>query len=157
MDSDGRRTYCGKTKDTAATTDGGYCRGREQQMLTKRIIPCLDVKGGRVVKGTSFVQLRDAGDPVELASFYYREGADELVFLDIAATPEGRKTMAGVVERISEKVFMPLTVGGGLSTISDVQRLLRAGADKTSINTAAVLNPKFIKRAADKFGSQCIV
>ncbi len=126
-------------------------------MLTKRIIPCLDVKEGRVVKGTSFVHLRDAGDPVELASFYYQEGADELVFLDITATPEGRKTMAGVVERISEKVFMPLTVGGGLSTVSDVQRLLRAGADKVSINTAAVLKPDFIRTAADKFGSQCIV
>ncbi len=126
-------------------------------MLTKRIIPCLDVKDGRVVKGTSFVQLRDAGDPVELASFYYREGADELVLLDIAATPEGRKTMAEVVERISEKVFMPLTVGGGLHTIGDVQRLLRAGADKVSINTAAVLDPRLISRATDKVGSQCIV
>ncbi len=126
-------------------------------MLTKRVIPCLDVKGGRVVKGTSFIQLRDAGDPVELAGFYYQEGADELVFLDIAATPEGRETMADVVERISEKVFIPLTVGGGLRSISDVQRLLRAGADKTSINTAAVLDPKFITRAAAKFGSQCIV
>ncbi|MDO8567492.1 MAG: imidazole glycerol phosphate synthase subunit HisF [Dehalococcoidales bacterium] len=126
-------------------------------MLTKRIIPCLDVKNGRVVKGTSFLQLRDAGDPVELAGMYYREGADELVFLDIAATPEGRKTMAGVVERISEKVFMPLTVGGGLNSIDDIQRLLRAGADKTSINSAAVLDPALISRAADKFGSQCIV
>lgn len=126
-------------------------------MLTKRVIPCLDVKAGRVVKGTSFIQLRDAGDPVELADFYYREGADELVFLDISATPEGRETMADVVERIAEKVFMPLTVGGGLRSIGDVQRLLRAGADKTSINSAAVLEPSFISRAADKFGSQCIV
>jgi cyclase len=126
-------------------------------MLTKRIIPCLDVKDGRVVKGKSFVQLRDAGDPVELASFYYKEGADELVFLDISATPEGRDTMVDVVERISEKVFMPLTVGGGLRSISDMRRMLLAGADKVSINTAAVLKPGLIREAADKFGSQCIV
>ncbi len=126
-------------------------------MLTKRIIPCLDVKGGRVVKGTSFTQLRDAGDPVELASFYYKEGADELVFLDITATPEGRGTMVDVVERISEGVFMPLTVGGGLRTINDMRRMLMAGADKVSVNTAAVLNPHLIRESADKFGSQCIV
>ena len=126
-------------------------------MLTKRIIPCLDVKGGRVVKGTSFVQLRDAGDSVELASFYYREGADELVFLDITATPEGRDTMVDVVERISEEVFMPLTVGGGLHSIADMRRMLMAGADKVSINTAAVLNSSLIRESADKFGSQCIV
>ena len=126
-------------------------------MLTKRIIPCLDVKGGRVVKGTSFVQLRDAGDPVELASFYYQEGADELVFLDITATPEGRDTMVDVVERISEQVFMPLTVGGGLRSISDMRRMLRAGADKVSINTAAVLKPTLIREGAEKFGNQCIV
>jgi cyclase len=126
-------------------------------MLTKRIIPCLDVKGGRVVKGTSFVQLRDAGDPVELASFYYKEGADELVFLDITATPEGRDTMVDVVERISEEVFMPLTVGGGLHSIKDMRRMLLAGADKVSINTAAVLKPNLIREGADKFGSQCIV
>ncbi len=126
-------------------------------MLTKRIIPCLDVKGGRVVKGTSFVQLRDAGDPVELASFYYKEGADELVFLDITATPEERDTMVDVVERISEEVFMPLTVGGGLRSIGDMRRMLLAGADKVSINTAAVLNPNLIREGADKFGSQCIV
>ena len=126
-------------------------------MLTRRIIPCLDVKEGRVVKGTSFVQLRDAGDPVELADFYYKAGADELVFLDITATPEGRQTMAGVVERISEKVFMPLTVGGGLRTIEDIQRLLRAGADKVSLNTSAVLNPYLISEGAERFGSQCMV
>ncbi|MBI2831970.1 MAG: imidazole glycerol phosphate synthase subunit HisF [Chloroflexi bacterium] len=126
-------------------------------MLTKRIIPCLDVKGGRVVKGTSFVQLRDAGDPVELASFYYKEGADELVFLDITATPDGRDTMVDVVERISQKVFMPLTVGGGLRTIDDMRRMLKAGADKVSINSAAVLKPAIIREGADKFGSQCIV
>jgi cyclase len=126
-------------------------------MLTKRIIPCLDVKGGRVVKGKSFVQLRDAGDPVELADFYYKEGADELVFLDITATPEGRDTMVEVVERISEKVFMPLTVGGGLRNITNMRRMLLAGADKVSINTEAVLNPNLIKEGAEKFGSQCIV
>ncbi|MFC1911603.1 imidazole glycerol phosphate synthase subunit HisF [Chloroflexota bacterium] len=126
-------------------------------MLTKRIIPCLDVKGGRVVKGTSFVNLRDAGDPVELAGLYYEEGADELVFLDITATPEGRDTMASVVERISEKVFMPLTVGGGLRTIQDMRRILMAGADKVSINTAAVVKPTLITEGAEKFGSQCIV
>jgi cyclase len=126
-------------------------------MLTKRIIPCLDVKGGRVVKGKSFVQLRDAGDPVERADFYYREGADELVFLDITATPEGRDTMVDVVERISEKVFMPLTVGGGLRNITNMRRMLLAGADKVSINTEAVLNPDLISEGAEKFGSQCIV
>ena len=126
-------------------------------MLTKRIIPCLDVKDGRVVKGKIFVGLRDAGDPVELASFYYKEGADELVFLDITATPEGRDTMVDVVEGISKEVFMPLTVGGGLRSINDMRRMLLAGADKVSINTAAVLNPLLIRESADKFGSQCIV
>lgn len=126
-------------------------------MLTKRIIPCLDVKDGRVVKGTSFVQLRDAGDPVALAAFYYQQGADELVFLDISATPEGRDTLIDVVERISEQVFIPLTVGGGLRTTSDMRRLLKAGADKVSINTAAVLTPQLIQEGAEKFGSQCIV
>ncbi len=126
-------------------------------MLTKRIIPCLDVKNGRVVKGISFVELRDAGDPVELASFYYKEGADELVFLDITATPEGRDTTVNIVERISEKVFMPLTVGGGLRNIKDMRRMLTAGADKVSINTAAVLKPTLITEGANKFGSQCIV
>ena len=126
-------------------------------MLTKRIIPCLDVKDGRVVKGTSFIQLRDAGDPVELAAFYYQQGADELVFLDIRATPEGRDTLVDVVERISEQVFIPLTVGGGLRTTDDMRRLLKAGADKISINTAAVLIPELIQDGAEKFGSQCIV
>jgi cyclase len=126
-------------------------------VLTKRIIPCLDVKGGRVVKGKSFVHLRDAGDPVERADFYYKEGADELVFLDITATPEGRDTMVDVVERISEKVFMPLTVGGGLRNITNMRRMLLAGADKVSINTEAVLKPDLIKEGAEKFGSQCIV
>ncbi len=126
-------------------------------MLTERIIPCLDVKDGRVVKGTSFIHLRDAGDPVELAAFYYQQGADELVFLDISATPEGRDTLADVVERISEQVFIPLTVGGGLRTTGDMRRMLKAGADKVSINTAAVLAPELIQEGAEKFGSQCIV
>lgn len=126
-------------------------------MLAKRIIPCLDVKNGRVVKGMSFTMLRDAGDPVELASFYSREGADELVFLDITATSEGRETVADVVEQISEQVFIPLMVGGGLHSIADMRRMLMAGADKVSINTAAVLNPNLIRESADKFGSQCIV
>ncbi|UCC59764.1 MAG: imidazole glycerol phosphate synthase subunit HisF [Dehalococcoidia bacterium] len=126
-------------------------------MLTKRIIPCLDVTGGRVVKGTSFTELRDAGDPVELAAYYYAQGADELVFLDIGATPEGRETMADVVERVSKQVFIPLTVGGGLRSIDDMRRMLEAGADKTSINTAAVLDPRLITEGAKRFGSQCIV
>jgi len=126
-------------------------------LLTKRIIPCLDVKDGEVVKGTSFVQLRDAGDPVALARRYYRQGADELVFLDITATPEGRDTVVEVVERVSEQVFMPLTVGGGLRNINDMRRMLQAGADKVSINTAAVLQPDLIGEGAVKFGSQCIV
>lgn len=126
-------------------------------MLTKRIIPCLDVTQGRVVKGTSFTHLQDAGDPVELADFYYREGADELVFLDIGATPEGRDIMVDIVEQVSEKVFIPLTVGGGLREIDDMRRMLKAGADKVSINTAAVQNPKLITEGAEKFGSQCIV
>jgi cyclase len=126
-------------------------------MLTKRIIPCLDVKNGRVVKGISFVRLHDAGDPVELAAFYYRQGADELVFLDISATPEGRDTMVDVVERVAKEVFMPLTVGGGLRTTGDMRRMLKAGADKISINTAAVLTPSLIREGANKFGSQCIV
>jgi imidazole glycerol-phosphate synthase subunit HisF len=126
-------------------------------MLTKRIIPCLDVTQGRVVKGTSFTDLRDAGDPVDLAAFYYKEGADELVFLDIGATPEGRDTMVDIVERVSKQVFIPLTVGGGLRSIDDMRRMLKAGADKISVNTAAVLNPELIKEGASRFGSQCIV
>jgi cyclase len=126
-------------------------------MLTKRIIPCLDVTQGRVVKGTSFTNLRDAGDPVELAAFYYREGADELVFLDIGATPEGRDIMVDIVERVSEQVFIPLSVGGGLRNIGDMRRILEAGADKISVNTAAVQSPELISQGAKKFGSQCIV
>jgi len=126
-------------------------------MLTKRIIPCLDVKDGRVVKGVSFVNLRDAGDPVHVAQFYDREGADELCFLDITASHEKRDTILDVVVRTAEQVFMPLTVGGGIRTLEDIRRLLEAGADKVSINTAAVQEPDFVKAAAKRFGSQCIV
>ena len=126
-------------------------------MLAKRIIPCLDVKEGRVVKGINFVNLRDAGDPVENAKIYNDEGADELVFLDITASVEKRKTMVEVVGRVAEKVFMPFTVGGGISSLEDISNLLNAGCDKVSINTAAVKRPEFIKEASDKFGTQCIV
>lgn len=126
-------------------------------MLTIRIIPCLDMTQGRVVKGTSFTDLRDAGDPVEMASFYYSEGADELVFLDIGATPEGRETMVDIVERVSEQVFIPLTVGGGLRSTADMRRMLEAGADKIAINSAAAVDPELITHGAWKFGSQCIV
>ena len=126
-------------------------------MLTKRIIPCLDMTGGRVVKGTSFMDLRDAGDPVEMAAFYYKEDADELVFLDIGATPEGRNTMVEIVERVSEQVFIPLTVGGGLRSVNDMRLMLKAGADKIAVNTAAVLHPELIGKGAERFGSQCIV
>jgi len=126
-------------------------------MLAKRIIPCLDVKDGRVVKGVNFVQLRDAGDPVELAALYDREGADELVFLDISASVEGRSTMVDVVRRTAEEVHIPFTVGGGISSVEDMKRLLRAGADKISVNTAAVLNPSLISEGSRVFGAQCIV
>jgi cyclase len=126
-------------------------------MLTKRIIPCLDVKDGRVVKGVSFMALRDAGDPVEAAAAYDREGADELCFLDITASHENRKTIIDVVERTAACVFMPVTVGGGVRTLDDVRNLLNAGADKVSINTAAVERPEFVKEAARRFGTQCIV
>ena len=126
-------------------------------MLTKRIIPCLDVNQGRVVKGIKFLQLRDAGDPVEAAQKYNDQGADELVFLDITASHEQRKTILHVVEKTAEKVFMPLTVGGGIRTLEDIHALLQAGADKVSINTTAIQNPNFIKEAAERFGSQCIV
>ena len=126
-------------------------------MLTKRIIPCLDVDNGRVVKGVSFVNLRDAGDPAELAKFYDKEGADELVFLDITASSDYRDTMVEVVRDVSEEVFIPLTVGGGIRQISDVRRMLEAGADKVSLNTAALKNPDLIKQSSEFFGSQCIV
>jgi len=126
-------------------------------MLMKRIIPCLDVTDGRVVKGTNFVNLRDAGDPVELAAFYDREGADELVFLDITASAEGRKTVLDMVYRTAAEVFIPFTVGGGISTLEDIRAMLSAGADKVSINSAAVKNPSIITEASARFGSQCIV
>lgn len=126
-------------------------------MLAKRIIPCLDVKDGRVVKGVNFVNLRDAGDPVELAALYDREGADELVFLDISASNEGRATMVEVVKQTAGEISIPFTVGGGISQVEDMKRILRAGADKIGINTAAVLNPDLISDGARRFGSQCIV
>ena len=126
-------------------------------MLAKRIIPCLDVRDGRVVKGVNFVNIRDAGDPVELARYYSDQGADEIVFLDITATHEARKTVADVVERTAEQVFVPLTVGGGIRTLDDFRELLRAGADKISVNSAAVARPELITEAAERFGSQCVV
>ena len=126
-------------------------------MLAKRIIPCLDVTGGRVVKGVNFVELRDAGDPVEIAARYNEQGADELVFLDITATTERRDTFKDVVMDISKEVFMPLTVGGGIRTVEDMQHLLQAGADKISLNSAALANPELIREGAQKFGNQCIV
>jgi cyclase len=126
-------------------------------MLTKRIIPCLDVTAGRVVKGVSFVNLRDAGDPVEMAALYNAEGADELVFLDITASSDQRETMVDVVERTADRVFIPLTVGGGIRSVEDMRRMLRAGADKTGVNSAAVADPTLVARGADAFGSQCIV
>jgi len=126
-------------------------------MLAKRIIPCLDVKEGRVVKGTNFIHLRDAGDPVENARVYDEQGADELTFLDITASHERRKIILDVVRRTAEEVFMPLTVGGGIRTLEDIRELLRAGADKVSLNTAAVQKPDLVREASEKFGSQCIV
>lgn len=126
-------------------------------MLAKRIIPCLDVRDGRVVKGVNFVNIRDAGDPVELATYYSKQGADEIVFLDITATYEARKTVADVVRRTVEQVYVPVTVGGGIRTLEDFQELLRAGADKISVNSAAVKDPSLIARAAERFGSQCVV
>lgn len=126
-------------------------------MLAKRIIPCLDVRDGRVVKGVNFVNIRDAGDPVELARYYSDQGADEIVFLDITATSDARDTVADVVERTAAQVFVPLTVGGGIRTLDDFQRLLRAGADKISVNSAAVKDPELISQAAERFGSQCVV
>jgi cyclase len=126
-------------------------------MLAKRIIPCLDVKGGRVVKGVSFVNLRDAGDPVENARFYDEQGADELIFLDITASHEKRKIILDVVEKTAEDVFLPVTVGGGIKSLDDIRDLLNAGCDKVSINTTAVKDPYFVSRASEKFGSQCIV
>ncbi len=126
-------------------------------MLAKRVIPCLDVNQGRVVKGTNFVNLRDAGDPVQVAARYEQEGADELVFLDITASHEKREIMIDVVRRTADQVFMPLTVGGGIRTIEDIRALLNAGSDKVSINSAACKHPEFVREAARRFGSQCIV
>src|ERR1700745_1330890 len=131
--------------------------GSFTQMLTKRIIPCLDVTQGRVVKGTKFLQLRDAGDPVECAMEYNRQEADELVFLDITASSDNRRTMIDVVERTAEQCFMPLTVGGGIRTVADVRDMLLAGADKVSMNNAAIQRPALITEAAETFGVQCIV
>ena len=126
-------------------------------MLAKRIIPCLDVTGGRVVKGVNFVELRDAGDPVEIAARYNEQGADELTFLDITATSDGRDLILPIIEAVASQVFIPLTVGGGVRTVADVRRLLNAGADKVSFNSAAVANPQVIRDASDKYGAQCIV
>jgi cyclase len=126
-------------------------------MLAKRIIPCLDVTGGRVVKGVNFVELRDAGDPVEIAARYNEQGADELTFLDITATSDGRDLILPIIEAVASQVFIPLTVGGGVRTVADVRRLLNAGADKVSFNSAAVANPQVIREASDKYGAQCIV
>lgn len=125
--------------------------------LAKRIIPCLDVDNGRVVKGVQFVEIRDAGDPVEIAKRYDEQGADEITFLDITASHEDRETMVHVVEDIASQVFIPLTVGGGIRTVDDIRRMLNAGADKVGINTAAVVNPEFVREASQKFGAQCIV
>lgn len=126
-------------------------------MLTKRIIPCLDIKDGRVVKGVNFVNLKDAGDPVENAKYYDKEGADELVFLDITASFEKRKTTLDLVKKVADSIFLPFTVGGGIRTVNDIRNLLKAGCDKVSINTSAVERPSFIKKASNRFGSQCIV
>ena len=126
-------------------------------MFTKRIIPCLDVKEGKVVKGINFVGLKEVGDPVELARQYYEQGADEIVFLDISATNEGRKTMADVAQRVAKEIFIPFTIGGGISSIEDITLLLRCGADKVSLNSAAVKDPQLIAQGAEIFGSQCIV
>ena len=126
-------------------------------MFTKRIIPCLDVNNGRVVKGVNFVNLRDAGDPVEIAAAYDKAGADELVFLDITATSDARETVVDMVSKVAEKVFIPFTVGGGIRTVDDFKKLLREGADKISVNSAAIDRPELISEAADKFGSQCVV
>ena len=133
-----------------------FARGR-RKMLAKRIIPCLDVTGGRVVKGVNFVELRDAGDPVEIAARYNDQGADELTFLDITATSDARDVILHIIEAVASQVFIPLTVGGGVRTVDDVRRLLNAGADKTSFNSAAIANPQVIRDASNKYGAQCIV
>lgn len=143
-------------KPTLSST-GKFRKGSEDKMLSKRIIPCLDVSCGRVVKGVRFVELRDAGDPVEVAKRYNDEGADELAFLDISASYEERATLLDMVEAVASQVFIPLTVGGGVRSVQDIQRLLNAGADKVSINTAAVQHPELVAEAAAHFGNQCIV
>ncbi len=147
------RMRCGRSDSRCNGADVTGAIG----VLSKRIIPCLDVKDGRVVKGVNFLGLRDAGDPVELARLYESEGADEIVYLDISATSEGRKTLVDLVSRTASEVFIPLTVGGGIGGVEDIRGLLKAGADKVSINTAAVEDPSVISRAAEKFGSQCVV
>lgn len=126
-------------------------------MISKRIIPCLDIKDGRIVKGRKFINLQDAGDAVEFAKFYYEQGADEIVFLDISATSDNRKTIIDITKNVAKEIFIPFTVGGGVKTLGDIERLLKAGADKVAINTAAVQNPKLIRSAIDEFGSQAIV
>jgi imidazoleglycerol phosphate synthase, cyclase subunit len=135
----------------------GRERSKAINMITKRIIPCLDVNNGRVVKGVNFVNLIDAGDPVEIAAAYDRAGADEVVFLDITASSDNRATTVDMVRRVAEKVFIPFTVGGGIRTVDDFKAILREGADKVSVNSAAIMNPSLISEAADKFGSQCVV
>jgi len=144
-------TYCRELSIRSEFANWGM------QMLTKRIIPCLDVLNARVVKGVRFKQLRDAGDPAELAKWYDEQGADEVVFLDIGASPEGREAMFGVVERTARQLFIPLTVGGGIRSLEHIGRMLHSGADKTAINTAAVENPELVRAAAKRYGSQCIV
>ena len=136
---------------------GSVCAWSAKKMLAKRIIPCLDVTGGRVVKGVNFVELRDAGDPVEIAARYNDQGADELTFLDITATSDARDVILHIIEAVASQVFIPLTVGGGVRTVEDVRRLLNAGADKVSFNSAAIANPQVIRDASNKYGAQCIV
>ena len=158
----GRAIYTGDLDFAAAQARADELNGDEpaadaDAMLAKRIIPCLDVTGGRVVKGVNFVELRDAGDPVEIAARYNEQGADELTFLDITATSDGRDLILHIIEAVASQVFIPLTVGGGVRTVDDVRRLLNAGADKVSFNSAAVANPQVIRDASDKYGAQCIV
>jgi len=151
-------TWTSKLRSCAPTNSPARPeRGKQTRVLAKRIIPCLDVTGGRVVKGVNFVELRDAGDPVEIAARYNEQGADELTFLDITATSDGRDLILHIIEAVASQVFIPLTVGGGVRTVDDVRRLLNAGADKVSFNSAAVARPQVIQDASDKYGAQCIV
>ena len=156
IEVDGRR-LAGVIVGRGAVRGPARHRGGDRRVLATRVIPCLDVDAGRVVKGIRFVEIRDAGDPVELAARYDAEGADELVFLDITASSDDRDTMVHVVERVAEQVFIPFTVGGGIRSVDDVRRMLRAGADKVSLNTAAVADPELVRRASEEFGAQCIV